>query len=96
MWTSAVINNTHIVHEYMASSMLRDSEQMRRIQAAVKKAGIFVVLGYSKREDDTIYGTHGTIFYPLKEKSCTIVARSNLRTSNVLYEERAKPSLLKA
>ncbi|KAJ5292758.1 uncharacterized protein N7443_008711 [Penicillium atrosanguineum] len=55
MWTSAVINNTHIIHEYMANSMLRDSEQMRRIQAAVRKAKMFVVLGYSEREGASLY-----------------------------------------
>ncbi|KAJ5291996.1 nitrilase [Penicillium angulare] len=55
MWTSAVINNTHIIHEYMANSMRRDSEQMRRVQAAVKKANMFIVLGYSEREGGSLY-----------------------------------------
>lgn len=50
MWTSSVIENTHIIHEYMANSLPRDSDQMKRIQAAVKKAGLFVVLGYSERD----------------------------------------------
>lgn len=50
MWTSSVIENTHIIHDYMANSLPRDSDQMRRIQAAVKKAGMFVVLGYSERD----------------------------------------------
>ena len=50
MWTSSVIENTHIIHEYMANSLPRDSDQMRRIQAAVKKAGMFVVLGFSERD----------------------------------------------
>ncbi|KAI1850703.1 hypothetical protein JX265_004414 [Neoarthrinium moseri] len=55
MWTSSVINNTHIIHEYMNNSMPRDSDQMRRIQAAVKKAGMFVVLGYSERDGGSLY-----------------------------------------
>jgi nitrilase len=55
MWTSSVIENTHIIHEYMANSMSRDSVQMRRIQAAVKEAGMFVVLGYSERDGGSLY-----------------------------------------
>ncbi|KAI0549895.1 putative nitrilase [Xylaria curta] len=55
MWTSSVIENTHIIHEYMANSMPRDSAQMQRIQAAVKEAGMFVVLGYSERDGGSLY-----------------------------------------
>ncbi|KAG9498100.1 hypothetical protein J7337_010993 [Fusarium musae] len=50
MWTSPVINNGGWIHEYMANSMRRDSLQMKRIQRAVKKAGMLVVLGYSERD----------------------------------------------
>lgn len=35
--------------------MMRDSVQMRRIQAAVKEAGMFVVLGYSERDGGSLY-----------------------------------------
>lgn len=35
--------------------MARDSPQMKRIQAAVKKAGMFIVLGYSERDGASIY-----------------------------------------
>lgn len=55
MWTSSVIENTHIIHEYMKNSMERDSDQMRRIQAAVKRAGMFVVLGFSERDGGSLY-----------------------------------------
>jgi nitrilase len=55
MWTASVIENTHIIHEYMHNSMVRDSDEMRRIQAAVKKAGMFVVLGYSERDGGSLY-----------------------------------------
>jgi nitrilase len=55
MWTSSVIENTHIIHDYMANSMPRDSAQMRRIQAAVKEADILVVLGYSERDGASLY-----------------------------------------
>ncbi|KAK6066089.1 aliphatic nitrilase [Seiridium cupressi] len=55
MWTSTVIKNGGWVHEYMANSMARDSPQMKRIQAAVKKAGMIVVLGYSERDGASLY-----------------------------------------
>jgi nitrilase len=55
MWTSPVINNAGWVHEYMGNSMSRDSPQMKRIQAAVKKAGMVVVLGYSERDGASLY-----------------------------------------
>ncbi|KAM0817547.1 putative Carbon-nitrogen hydrolase [Seiridium cardinale] len=55
MWTSPVIKNGGWVHEYMANSMARDSTQMKRIQAAVKKAGMVVVLGYSERDGASLY-----------------------------------------
>lgn len=55
MWTQPVIANGDHIHDYMANSMSRDSPQMRRIQAAVKKAGMFIVLGYSEREGASLY-----------------------------------------
>jgi hypothetical protein len=39
--------NVNMIHEYMHNSLVKDSSQMRRIQEAVKAAGIFVVLGVS-------------------------------------------------
>ncbi|KAJ9145348.1 putative Nitrilase [Pleurostoma richardsiae] len=53
-WTATAINNTYIIHDYMANSMARDSPQMDRIQAAVKKAGMVVVLGYSEHEGTSL------------------------------------------
>lgn len=41
--------------EYFRNSLVRDSEEMRRICAAVKEAGIFVVLGYSERYQGSLY-----------------------------------------
>lgn len=41
--------------EYFRNSLERESDEMRRIQAAVKKAGMFVVLGYSERYQGTLY-----------------------------------------
>ncbi|KAF2158491.1 hypothetical protein M409DRAFT_71612 [Zasmidium cellare ATCC 36951] len=55
MWTQPVIANGDHIHDYMANSMRRDSPQMRKIQAAVKKAGMFIVLGYSERDGSSLY-----------------------------------------
>ena len=55
MWTSSVIDNTEIIHAYMANSMGKDSKQMKRIRAAIKDAGMFVVLGYSERDGASLY-----------------------------------------
>ncbi|KAJ9494071.1 hypothetical protein H2202_010499 [Exophiala xenobiotica] len=55
LWTNSVIDNTEMVHKYMANSLVRDSPQMRRIQQAVKEAGMVVVLGYSERDGASLY-----------------------------------------
>lgn len=39
----------------MANSLRRDSEEMCRIKAAVKAAGVFVVLGHSERDGGSLY-----------------------------------------
>lgn len=41
--------------EYFRNSLVKDSDEMRRICAAVKEAGVFVVLGYSERYKNTLY-----------------------------------------
>jgi len=55
LWTNSAIENGEMVHKYMANSLVRDSPQMRRIQQAVKDAGMQVVLGYSEREGASLY-----------------------------------------
>lgn len=44
-----------MIHDYMHNSLVKDSPQMRRIQEAVKAAGMFVVLGYSERDGHSLY-----------------------------------------
>jgi predicted amidohydrolase len=39
----------------MANSLVKDSPEMDQIREAVKKAGIFIVLGYSERDGDSLY-----------------------------------------
>ncbi|KAM0481982.1 hypothetical protein ACHAPX_003316 [Trichoderma viride] len=55
MRVTAPIMQSMWVPQYQANSMARDSPQMKRIQAAVKKAGMFIVLGYSERDGASIY-----------------------------------------
>lgn len=43
------------MNEYFDNSMERESEEMDRIRAAVREAGVFVVLGYSERYRGTLY-----------------------------------------
>jgi hypothetical protein len=55
IWTDSPLGNTAFIHDYMANSMRKDSPEMEQIRAAVKKAGIFVVLGYSERAGGSLY-----------------------------------------
>jgi nitrilase len=50
-----VLENTEMVHQYMANSLVKDSPEMKRIQSAVKDAGMCVVLGYSERDGASLY-----------------------------------------
>ena len=45
----------------MANSLSRDSPEMESILAAVKAAGIFVVLGYSERDGASLYMAQSSI-----------------------------------
>lgn len=55
MWTNSPIDNVQLLHEYMANSLVRNSPEMDAIRAAVREAGIFIVLGYSERDAGSIY-----------------------------------------
>ncbi|MCJ1282132.1 hypothetical protein MMC26_001455 [Xylographa opegraphella] len=55
IWTESVVTNGNLIHDYMANSLVRESKEMDRIRAAVKAAGIFVVLGYSERDGTSLY-----------------------------------------
>ncbi|KAL2201770.1 aliphatic nitrilase [Sarocladium strictum] len=55
IWSQSPTGNAGLMDEYFNNSMERDSDQMRRICAAVKEAGVFVVLGYSERYKGTLY-----------------------------------------
>lgn len=50
-----------MVQKYMANSLRIDSPEMESIKAAVKRAGIFVVLGYSERDGNSLYMAQSSI-----------------------------------
>ena len=55
IWAQNPIDNGRFMDEYFRNSMEMDSPEMKRICAAVKEAGVFVVLGYSERYKSTLY-----------------------------------------
>ncbi|GES63185.1 cyanide hydratase [Aspergillus terreus] len=52
---NSVIDCAAFMDGYFRNSLERESEQMDRIRAAVREAGIFVVLGYSERYQGSLY-----------------------------------------
>ncbi|KAI1357378.1 nitrilase [Xylaria arbuscula] len=55
IWGQSVGDNSSFMDEYFQNSMEQDSEEMNRIRAAVKEAGLFCVLGYSERFLGSLY-----------------------------------------
>lgn len=55
IWANSVIDCAGFMDEYFRNSLEKESEQMDRIRAAVRDAGIFVVLGYSERDKGSLY-----------------------------------------
>jgi nitrilase len=56
-----VVENAEVIHAYTANSLSKHSPEMDRIRAALKKAGIVVVLGCSERDGASLYITHSFI-----------------------------------
>ncbi|KAE8352763.1 carbon-nitrogen hydrolase [Aspergillus coremiiformis] len=55
VWTNSAITNVSFMKEYFENSMERESDEMKRIKAAVREAGVFIVLGYSERHKGSLY-----------------------------------------
>ncbi|KAI8653757.1 hypothetical protein LRP88_00503 [Fusarium phalaenopsidis] len=55
IWQNSVFDNVPFMNEYFDNSLERESKEMDRIRAAVREAGVFVVLGYSERYRGTLY-----------------------------------------
>lgn len=43
------------MNEYFHNSLEKESDEMEEIKAAVREAGVFVVLGYSERYRGSLY-----------------------------------------
>ncbi|CZR57514.1 probable nitrilase [Phialocephala subalpina] len=82
IWTKSVVENTELIHKYMANSMAKESPEMDRIRAACREAGVFVVLGYSERDGASLYiaqsfiSTDGDIVLHRRKIKPTHVERS--------------------
>ncbi|TDZ24163.1 Nitrilase [Colletotrichum orbiculare MAFF 240422] len=55
IWAKSPTDNAAFMDEYFRNSLVKESDEMKRICAAVKEAGVFVVLGYSERYKNTLY-----------------------------------------
>ncbi|EON99156.1 putative aliphatic nitrilase protein [Phaeoacremonium minimum UCRPA7] len=55
IWANAALSNAGFMNEYFHNSLEKDSEEMEQIKAAVREAGVFIVLGYSERFKGTLY-----------------------------------------
>ncbi|KAH6950069.1 hypothetical protein HG530_001228 [Fusarium avenaceum] len=55
IWGNSPTDNAPWINEYFNNSMEKESPEMDRIRAAVREAGVFVVLGYSERYRGTLY-----------------------------------------
>lgn len=55
IWANSPTENAAWINEYFNNSLEKESPEMDRIRAAVREAGVFVVLGYSERYRGTLY-----------------------------------------
>ncbi|KAL5334413.1 nitrilase [Aspergillus crustosus] len=82
IFAQSVIKNAEFMDEYFRNSLERESDEMDRIRAAVRDAGIFVVLGYSERHRGSLYiaqsfiDEHGEIVHHRRKIKPTHVERA--------------------
>lgn len=55
IWQKSVFDNVSFMNEYFENSLEKESKEMESIKAAVREAGVFVVLGYSERYRGSLY-----------------------------------------
>lgn len=93
IWTDSPLGNTAFIHEYMANSMQKESPEMDRIQAAVKKAGIFIVLGYSERAGGSLYIAQVSrqVPAPINGTHHLVIHRPNRRDSPPPPQDQTNP-----
>ncbi|CAK7234474.1 hypothetical protein SEUCBS140593_008953 [Sporothrix eucalyptigena] len=52
---NSIADNAEFMNEYFLNSLEKESPEMERICAAVREAGVFIVLGYSERYRGSLY-----------------------------------------
>ncbi|KAH7157255.1 carbon-nitrogen hydrolase [Dactylonectria estremocensis] len=55
IWEKSVFDNLSFMNEYFENSLQKESKEMDQIKAAVREAGVFIVLGYSERYQGSLY-----------------------------------------
>ncbi|RSM04342.1 Nitrilase [Fusarium oligoseptatum] len=55
IWANSPVSNAGFMNEYFHNSLEKESDEMEEIKAAVREAGVFVVLGYSERYRGSLY-----------------------------------------
>ncbi|KNG90057.1 putative nitrilase [Aspergillus nomiae NRRL 13137] len=83
IWAKNAFESSEFCAKYIAHSLPRDSAHMRRIQAACKEYSIFVVLGYSEKDDAS-----GSIYISQAFISSTGEIVHNRRKIKPTYVER--------
>lgn len=102
IWAHGPIDNASFMDEYFRNSLERDSPEMKRICAAVKEAGVFVVLGYSERYRGTLYIAQVRACYSswthhchgsrlLTTLSCAVLHRRERRHCSPPPQDQAHP-----
>ncbi|KAJ5463836.1 hypothetical protein N7475_008780 [Penicillium sp. IBT 31633x] len=82
IYTATALDNAPFMDEYFHNSLAVDSDEMRRIQAAVKENGTFCVLGFSERHQGSLYisqvfiNTDGQIVHHRRKTKPTHVERA--------------------
>lgn len=94
IWTDSPLGNTAFIHEYMANSMQKESPEMDRIRAAVKKAQMFVVLGYSERAGGSLYIAQVSKYIPSLANRTYLIVQSFIDPTGtiVLHRRKIKPT----
>ncbi|CAK7232021.1 hypothetical protein SCUCBS95973_008121 [Sporothrix curviconia] len=55
IWGNSIVDNAEFMNEYFRNSLEKESPEMERICAAVREAGVFIVLGYSEHYRGSLY-----------------------------------------
>lgn len=79
LWLDTPIANLELAYQYHQHSLALDSEMARKIQQAAKVHHIFVVLGFSERDQGSLYISQWII----DDQGETVSTRRKLKTTHV-------------